>query len=164
MIKLLNAVQALQADNPLGLPLVRSVRDAVPVKGTNVRVGIFHVITERDTVEFARNLMAHPALRFLEKVRYNVLQAGLNYPWGREPGTLPPPDNAVLILYDYTNNIGYRVVADFPRARQVKVEPLREQPYLFSEEEFREAVEILMAEPKFGEPLRRGSAPSLSTW
>jgi len=66
MIKLLNAVQALQADNPLGLPLVRSVRDAVPVKGTNVRVGIFHVITERDTVEFARNLMAHPALRFLE--------------------------------------------------------------------------------------------------
>jgi hypothetical protein len=158
MIKLLNAVQALQADNPLGLPLVRSVRDAVPVKGTNVRVGIFHVITERDTVEFARNLMAHPALRFLEKVRYNVLQAGLNYPWGREPGTLPPPDNAVLILYDYTNNIGYRVVADFPRARQVKVEPLREQPYLFSEEEFREAVEILMAEPKFGEPLRRGIA------
>jgi hypothetical protein len=89
MIKLLNAVQALQADNPLGLPLVRSVRDAVPVKGTNVRVGIFHVITERDTVEFARNLMAHPRAALPGKGALQCAASRTELPVGTRAGHPP---------------------------------------------------------------------------
>ncbi len=158
MYKLLNTLQSLQADNPLNLPIIRSVHEAVPVKGTNIRSGVFYVVTERDILEFARNLANHPRLRFLEKVRYNVLSVGFLTSWRSEPGTVPPPDTAEIILYDYTNNIGYRIEADFPRARRVEMKPLREQPDIFSEQEFQDAVHILAQDPKYGEPLRRGMA------
>lgn len=158
MQKLFDAVQALRADNPLGLPIIKHVSQAVPIRGTNLRSGVFYVITERETLEFARNLANHPRMRFLEKVRYNVLDTHFKDNWRTEPGTVPRPDTAVLILYDYTNNLGYRVEADFPYAKRVELTPLKEQPYLFSEAEYQEAVQILASDPKFGEPLRRGIA------
>ena len=156
--KLFDAVQSLKADNPLGLPVIQHVSQAVPVRGMNIRSGVFYVITERETLEFARNLANHPRLRFLEKVRFNVLDAHFKDNWRAEPGTVPRPDTAVLILYDYTNNIGYRIEADFPYAKRVELMPLKQQPDAFSEVEYHEAVQILTADPKFGEPLRRGVA------
>ncbi|MEJ5295346.1 MAG: hypothetical protein WHT28_08895 [Fimbriimonadales bacterium] len=158
MQKLFDAVQALKADNPLGLPVIKHVSQAVPVRGTNIRSGVFYVITERETLEFARNLASHPRMRFLEKVRYNVLDTHFKDNWRTEPGTVPRPDTAVLILYDYTNNVGYRVEADFPYAKRVELTLLKEQPDTFSEVEYQEAVQILASDPKFGEPLRRGIA------
>ncbi|MFQ3610936.1 MAG: hypothetical protein SNJ72_05490 [Fimbriimonadales bacterium] len=158
MYKILDAVLSLQADNPLGLPVIRSVRQTVPIKGTSIRSGVFFVITEREVLDFGRRLAAHPRLRFLEKVRYNVLAANFLYPPTKEPGTLPYPDRAELTLYDYTNNIGYLVTAHFPTARWVEVTPMKEQPLYFSEVEYRDAVQILTRDPNFGEPLRRGTA------
>ncbi len=158
MYKILDAVRSLQAGNPLGLPIIRSVHQAVPVKGTSIRSGVFFVITEREALEFGRRLAEHPRLRFLEKVRYNALSAHFVYPPSKEPGTVPYPDRAVLTIYDYTNNIGYEVTAHFPTAKWVEVVPCKEQPLYFFETEYQDAVQILTQDPNFGEPLRRGTA------
>ncbi len=158
MHKILEAVRSLQADNPLGLPIIRSVHQAVPIKGSSIRSGVFFVITEREALEFGRRLAQHPHLRFLEKVRYNVLFANFLYPSSKEPGTVPYPDRAVLTIYDYTNNIGYEVTAHFPTAKWVEITPCKEQPLYFSEVEYQDAVSILTQDPAWGEPLRRGVA------
>lgn len=158
MQKLFDAVQKLRADNPLGLPIAKHVSQAVPVRGMNIRSGVFYVITEDETLRFARNLANHPRLSFLEKVRYNVLETYFRDNWRAEPGTVPRPDRAVLVIYDYTNNIGYQLETDFPHAKRVDLKPLKQQPEIFSEVEYQEAVQILASDPKFGEPLRRGIA------
>ncbi|MDW8050929.1 MAG: hypothetical protein RMJ83_00435 [Armatimonadota bacterium] len=158
MDKLTAALVPLQADNPLGLPIIRSVHEAVPVKGTNIRSGVFYVIPERQMRDYARALWEHPRLRFLHNVRYNVLSATLENPPSREPGVVLYPDRAVLIIYDYDNNLGYRVEASFPVPKHVELTPLKGQPDYFSEAEYQEAVQILAADPKYGEPLRRGVA------
>ncbi|MCS7208605.1 MAG: hypothetical protein NZ874_03445, partial [Fimbriimonadales bacterium] len=156
MDKLISALVPLQADNPLGLPIIRSVFEAVPVKGTNIRSGVFYVISERQMRDYARLLWEHPRLSFLHRVRYNVLSASLENPPSKEPGVVLYPDRAVLVIYDYDNNLGYRVEASFPNPRRVEVTPLKGQPYYFSEAEYQDAVQILAADPKYGEPLRRG--------
>ncbi|MDW8105924.1 MAG: hypothetical protein RMK45_00435 [Armatimonadota bacterium] len=155
MDKLITALVPLQADNPLGLPIIRSVHEAVPVKGTNIRSGVFYVIPERQMRDYARALWEHPRLKFLHNVRYNVLAATLENPPSREPGVVLYPDRAVLIIYDYDNNLGYRVEASFPAPKYVELTPLKGQPDYFSEAEYQEAVQILAADPKYGEPLRR---------
>ena len=76
MYKILDAVRSLQAGNPLGLPIIRSVHQAVPVKGTSIRSGVFFVITEREALEFGRRLAEHPRLRFGEGVAQIGLLAG----------------------------------------------------------------------------------------
>lgn len=156
MDKFISALVPLQADNPLGLPIIRSVREAVPMKGTNIRSGVFYVILERQMRDYARMLWENPHLRFLQKVRYNVLAATLENPPSKEPGVVLYPDRAVLIIYDYDNNVGYRVEASFPTPKRVEFTPLKGQPDIFSEAEYHDAVQILAADPKYGEPLRRG--------
>jgi hypothetical protein len=82
--------------------------------------------------------------------------------WRTEPGTVPRHlTRRVLILYDYTNNVGYRVVADFPYARQREggAHAAKEQPDLCSVRwSIRRRCRFWLADPKFGEPLRRGIA------
>jgi hypothetical protein len=158
MDKLISALVPLQADNPLGLPIIRSVHEAVPVKGMNIRSGVFYVIPERQMRDYARMLWEHPRLSFLQKVRYNVLSATLENPPSKEPGRVLYPNRAVLVIYDYDNNVGYRVDADFPNPRRVDITPLKGQPDYFSEAEYQDAVQILASDPKYGEPLRRGVA------
>lgn len=158
MDKLIAALIPLQADNPLGLPIIRSVHEAVPVKGTNIRSGVFYVIPERQMRDYARALWEHPRLKFLHGTRYNVLSATLENPPSQEPGRVLYPNRATLVIYDYDHNIGYQVDADFPTPKRVDVTPIKGQPYYFSEVEFQEAVQILAADPKYGEPLRRGVA------
>ncbi|MFN7017496.1 MAG: hypothetical protein ACK4P5_10135, partial [Fimbriimonadales bacterium] len=64
MEKLISALVPLQADNPLGLPIIHSLREAVPVKGMNIRSGVFYVIPERQMRDYARMLWEHPRLSF----------------------------------------------------------------------------------------------------
>lgn len=156
MINLINALQSLQTSNPLGLPVSSRVQDAVPVRGTNIRVGIHHNVTERDLITYAQKLAQHPAMRFLQNARYNVLDANFIHPFERN-GIIPPLDKIHLVIYNYDANRGFEVIASYPDPRKVEVRELQEQPFT-SEEEFRQAVEILMADPKHGEPLRKGQA------
>jgi hypothetical protein len=158
MDKLIDALVRLQADNPLGLPVIRTVEEAVPIRGTNIRSGVFYVIPERQMRDYARGLWEHPRLSFLHKVRYNVLAAHLQNPPSPDPGRVLFPNKAVLVVYDYDNNRGYRIEADFPAPRLVEVVPLKDQPYYFSEAEFRDAVQVLMSDPKHGELFARGIA------
>jgi hypothetical protein len=87
-----------------------------------------------------------------------VLSAHLHNPPSPEPGRVLFPDKAVLVIYDYDNNFGYQIEADFPVPKRVEITPLKEQPDIFSEVEFRDAVQVLASDPKYGEPLRRGIA------
>lgn len=157
MKQFLDALSSMVTDNPQRLPVSSRVTDAVPVKGTNIRAVLHHSFSEKEAVDFARNLTNHPALRFLENARYNVLDIGLIYPFSNREGEVPPPDKARITLYDYTTNRGFEVMASFPDGRNVKVTELREQPFS-SEGEFQQAIEILMADPKHGAPLREGKA------
>jgi hypothetical protein len=158
MDKLIEALVPLQADNPLGLPIIRTLKEAVPLRGTNIRSGVFYVIPERQMRDYARMLWEHPRLSFLHKVRYNVLTAHLHNPPSPEPGRVLFPDKAVLVIYDYDNNLGYQIEADFPVPKRVEITPLKGQPDYFSEAEYHDAVQVLASDPKYGEPLRRGIA------
>ena len=124
----------------------------------NIRSGVFYVIPERQMREYARMLWEPTRLGFLHKVRYNVLAAHLHNPPSPEPGRVLFADKAVLVIYDYDNNLGYQIEADFPAPKRVEITPLKGQPDCFSEAEYRDAVQVLASDTKYGEPLRRGIA------
>lgn len=158
MEKLVLALGQWRTENPRSLPLIRSVQQAVPVRGTGVRSGMFFILSEQELRECARRLWELPALRWLHRGRFNILAATLEHTIRYAPGCLGAPDRLRLVIYHYDENRGYTIEADYPKLREVRLSPIDGQPDYFCETEFQEAVQILAADPKYGEPLRKGVA------
>src|SRR2546422_3029016 len=104
----------------------------------------------------SRALADHPAVQeFLAKTRNRLLTFELvePEPEAKSARPSPPPHLFRATFYDYTNNRTIFVDGDLDQPKRVKVSESGYQP-LPSNEEFEEAVKILLRDANFGEALR----------
>lgn len=107
-------------------------------------------------VQVSRALVEYPAVQeFLRKTRNRLLSFELVEPdpenKSARPG--PPPHTYRATFFDYTNNRTIFVDGDLDQPKRVKVSESGYQP-LPSNEEFEEAVKILLKDANFGEAIR----------
>jgi len=104
----------------------------------------------------ARDLIQHPALQpVLKKTRYRLLSVELIDPEPEVKTSRTPAssDRFKATIYDYTNNRSITAAGNLASLRRLDVSESSRQP-LPSQEEFDEAVKILMKGPGIGVALR----------
>src|SRR5262245_58530477 len=125
------------------------------VRGTNIAAAAPWTIPATELKALSKAILGHPDVKAqLGKNRSRLLSLQALPVFEKGP-PLPKPTRFRATIFDYVKNRTLLVHATQGRKLSVEAESLRSQP-LPSDDEFREAEEILRQDPEYGELIKSG--------